>query len=181
MKYSPKPQKRQAITVAFILIAVAVVTYFFSNSGLSSPLPLQIISMACLCAATYILVRYYFTGITYILRPSDNASGDIIALPRDKVDFCVIRSQGKREGITECLLSLDRLISVGDFSDESLKALNEKHGKLSVYYYTVKMFKENRQALIFNDSGTVLCIIIEADDRFISMLSSFVPSDNTNM
>ena len=162
-----------------ILIAVALVTYFFSISGLCAPLPLQIICMGCLCASIYILVRFYFTGITYILKSNDS-KGDIRSLPSDAVDFCVIRSQGKREGITECLLSMDRLVSVCDFTDESIKTLSEKHGKLSVYYYTVSMFKGKRQALIFDDDEAMLCIIIEADDSFISVLSGFIPTDNSD-
>lgn len=181
MNYSPTPQKRIAGTISAILLVIAAVSYIFSGTGLVSPLPLQTVCMSCICAAVYILVRFVYTGITYIVRPRDNGSGKVWLLPREQVDFCVIKSQGKRAGVTECMLSLDKLVRIDEFTDGYGSRIREEFKGAKLYYYTASMFPEKRQALIFDDGGEIYCIVIEGNEKFLRLLSEIQAGGSTNM
>ena len=178
MKYSPKPQTRQTGIVTAVLIALAVITYIFSVSGITPAIPLQMITFVCIIAAVYILIRYRFTYITYFIRPrseneADLYGDDILSMPSNTLDFAVKRAQGKREGALECLLSLDKLTELCDYKDsESTKVLREKYSGIKMYNYTVSMIKPSCTALIFDDGADIYGIICELDETMKSFFIS---------
>lgn len=159
MKYSPKHQKKQVSVAVWTCIFCAVVSYAFSLSGVTSPLPLQLIMIIALCCAAYLLIRYLYTSVTYEIRPkSPSADGISGLLPRE-VDYAVHRAQGKRENL-EFLMSLDCLREVESVGDGTVDALRKKYGRdMKLYYYTVDLIPTERTALVFEDESDVYCII----------------------
>lgn len=190
MKYSPKPQARQTGIVTAVLIVLAIITYIFSVSGITPAIPLQMITFVCLIAAAYILIRYRFTYITYIIRPrseneADLYGDDILSMPSNTLDFAVKRAQGKREGALECLLSIDKLCEICDYKGSaSTKALREKYNGIKMYNYTVSMIKPSCTALVFDDGTDIYGIVCELDEKmksfFVSRLKATENATNEN-
>ncbi|MCQ2456381.1 MAG: hypothetical protein MJ096_03405 [Clostridia bacterium] len=179
MKYTPDGDGRKAGIISVIAVVLALVLYAFSLSGAVSPLPLQLATFALFIAAAYVLVRYRFTTVTYIVRPhSENVDGygeSIYSLPASMLDFAVVRAQGKREGALECLLSLDLLTGVEKFTDP--ETVRQKHKGAKIYYYTVSMKKSDCSVLVFDDAGEVSCLVIETDEKMRKFLEDVCAGD----
>ncbi len=179
MNFSPTPQKKESGFVSTILLVLSVISFIFSNIVGTAPLPLQLISLVCAVAGVYVAVRFTFTSFTYSVQSKNGVS--IFALPAESVDFCVSKTQGSRGPITECRLSMDKLTHITEYNNGLASELREKHGKLSLYHYTVSMFPKKRHALIFDDGGECICIVIETDEHFVNTLSSYVPKTDSKI
>lgn len=179
MNFSPTPQKKEAGFVSGILLTVSVISFLFSNINGIPPLPLQLISLICAVSGVYVAVRYAFTSFTY--RIIAKGGGSPSGLPPESVDFLVSKTQGSRGPITECRLSMDKLTHVTEYNDGLTAELREKHGKVSLYHYTVSMFKSKRCALVFDDGGECICLVIEADEHFTKALTSFIHGADTEI
>lgn len=176
MTHTPNPNRRGVnITVSALLIP-ALVAYVFSLSDYVSPLPLQLAALILVCGAVYILIRYRFTRITYILRPRDTSAvsqygNDIADMPAESVDFVIEKAQGNRQGAVECMISVDRLAAVRDVCGSSWRTeIRQEFPGASLYIYTVFLGRSERQALIFNDGGIVSCIVTELSEEMLLYL-----------
>ena len=168
MKYSPVPQKGKTTALAGILFAIALVSYVFSIMKITSPALLQLITLLAITAAVYVLVRFRYTTVTYMITPRGREEYEGIQLLSD-IDFIVTKSQGRREGIMECRLSLDLLAAVvplphGQITGDMRRDLSEKFGKIKIYNYTVSMRPADSIALVFDDEGDVSVIAVEPDE-----------------
>ena len=179
MNFSPAPQKREAGFVSAVLLILAVISLLFSNIGGIPPLPLQLISLVCAVAGVYVAVRYAFTSFTYSIASKNGTF--LSSLDPEDADFYVSKTQGKRGPVTECRLSMDKLTQVTEYTDGLTATLREKHGKVSLYHYTVSITAKKRHALVFDDCGECICLVIEADERFLAALSSYAPQTGTEI
>lgn len=173
MKFSPTPQKKEAGFVSGLLLLLSIVSFMFSSIDEIPPLPLQLISLVCAVAGVYVATRFIFTSFTYSIEVQGRASLSS-GLPAEYVDFCVSKAQGSRPPVTECRLSLDKLTRIEPYADSLVSGLRQKHGKVALYHYTASMISPKRHALIFDDRGECICVVIEADERFINTLSSYI-------
>lgn len=170
MKYSPTHQKKQVSVAVWTCIFCAVVSYGFSLSGITSPLPLQLIAVISLCGAAYLLVRYLYTSVTYELRPRSLSEDSIAGLSPSAVDFAVHRAQGKRENL-EFLMALSSLRRVETLSDGTLESLRRDCPRgMKLYYYTVDLVPRERLALLFEDSGEYYCLVIARFEKLEAYL-----------
>ena len=157
-----------------LLLLLSIVLFMFSSIDEIPPLPLQLISLVCAVAGVYVATRYIFTSFTYSIE-AKNRGALSQALSAEDVDFCVAKTQGSRPPVTECRLSLDTLTKVQPYAGSLVSGLRQKHGKVALYHYTASMISPKRHALIFDDRGECICVVIEADERFINTLSSYIP------
>ena len=188
MRYTPAPRKGKAMVVAGILFAIGAVSYIFSLAGIASALALQLITMASIVCATYVLVRFAYTSITYVISPRDglNSQAGIETggfLPCD-VDFIVQKSQGRREGVTECRISLDQLTETvalprGRISGNLKKDIRDRYGAAKYYIYTVSFRPDEALGLIFDDDGEISVIVIEPDEATRFFLENVIGSGAT--
>ena len=185
MNYTPPHQKKQVRTVTAVLFVLAAVMYGFSLSGITSPLVLQLVTVASLCAGTYILVRYRYTTVTYSIRPRNSHSSeeygdDIGILPPSMVDFAVTRAQGQRSGNLEVLISLDKLVAVEDVKDGVLDSIRSRFKGVKVYVYTVSLTGGDRSAIVFDDDGDVSCVVTELNSEMKAYLTAVCEKNKDN-
>lgn len=179
MNFTPTPQKREAGFVSTVLLVLSVISFLFSGVNGIPPLPLQLISLACAVAGVYVAVRYVFTTFTYSITAKNG--GFHPELDREYVDLCISKTQGSRGPVTECRLSMDKLTQITEYTNELVPKLRAKHGKVSLYHYTVQMTPKKRHALVFDDGGECICLVIEADSHFLTALSSYIPQTYTEI
>lgn len=187
MRYTPENQTQPVKIIAGILMASALISYLFTISGIiTTVLPLQTAAMLALVAAIYILVRYLYTSMTYIIQlKSDGITdeemeaaeicGEISEIPVKMLDFAVMKAQGRRGKAYECILGLELLEETREVKAKgsSFKAeLRKEYGGISFYDYTVSMFPSDMLALIFKDGDNTICLITEPDVNMTSILKS---------
>lgn len=170
MTYSPLPQKKQAGALSAALFAVAIGAYGLSLLADSYVLIFRLVTLVFSVAAIYVMVRYLYTGFTYSLSPKDGVGG-IERLSPSEIDFSVTASRGSTRRNLECLLGLDRLVSVLDCEDGFTEKLRGEYKNIKFYYYTMalKSARGERIALVFDD-GDVSAIVIEPDGRMRDIL-----------
>ena len=153
------------------------------------------LTLACLVAAVFLLVRYQMTGFQYIVRTRTEAEENGLApafatgarlnlrdLSPQMLDFVVIRSQGARPGVMECVLGLDQLVAVTPLRRDrkngvTKKALRDKYAEDGyVYYdYTVTFLADETLGLVFVDGNRYVGIIIEPDEAMRTYFTELKP------
>lgn len=153
------------------------------------------LTIACIVAAVFLLVRYQMTGFQYIIRLKTEAedSGLVTAyatgarlnvadLPPEMLDFVVIRSQGARPGAMECVLGVEQLAAVVPVrrrkEDGVTKAaLRDRYAADGyVYYdYTVTFRPDEALGLVFIDGNRYVGIIIEPDEAMRTYFTELKP------
>ena len=202
MRCVPKQQRVRATRsiLAALLIAGFLIYSIPPASGalgLRLPAwPFTALAFACLIAAVFLLVRYEMTGFQYIIRPRTEtddtgfvtayASGHpvIYDMLPEQLDFAVVKSQGARPGVLECLFSLGDLIAVYPLRrnrrDGMTKAdLRERYAADGYvwYDYTLTLGIDDALALVFVDGNRTVGILIEADEEMRGYLTALKPGE----
>jgi hypothetical protein len=155
------------------------------------------LTIGCIVAAVFLLVRYQMTGFQYIVRTKAEydeiglaaayavgAELNVADLPPETLDFVVIRSQGARPGVMECVLGVEQLVSAVPIrrrkADGVTKsALRDKYaaeGQEYVYYdYTVTFLADSALALVFIDGNRYVGVILEPDERMKAYFTQLKP------
>ena len=159
------------------------------------------LTVVCVVAAVFLLVRYQMTGFQYIVRPRAEAeeSGLVTAyaagarlnaedLPPEMLDFVVIRSQGARPGAMECVLGLDDLVAVhavrrkkkNGMTRSDVREKYARDGEYVSYDYTVTLAPDDSLGLVFIDGRKYVGIFIEPDARMRAYFTSLKPEGKGN-
>ena len=200
MRCVPEQKNTRGIRsiIAALLIGVGILYALPPASGalgLRLPAwPFTALAFACLIAAVFLLVRYEMTGFQYIIRPRTETDGTefvtayasgrpaICELPPEQLDFAVVKSQGARPGVMECLLSLGDLIAVYPIRrsrrDGMTKAdLRERYAADGYvwYDYTLTLGIDDALVLVFVDGNRTVGILIEPDEGMRAYFMTLKP------
>ena len=163
----------------------------------------DLLTVGFIVGAVFLLVRYQMTGFQYIIRTKREAedSGLVTAyaesggsesglrarlnvtdLPPEMLDFVVIRSQGARPGVMECVLGLEQLTAAVPLrrrkEDGATKAmLRDRYaaeGYVS-YDYTVTFRPDEALGLVFIDGNRYVGVVIEPDEAMRAYLTALKP------
>ena len=151
---------------------------------------LQGLGLLFFCAMIYILVRYKFSRIRYIVRPGKKAQSDAeetgaeangekggsaLRLPPDKLDFVVEKKQGSRIFSAECVLSLGALVSCIPLPDRrrDRRNITSQYKKAKTYHYLQNMVGAHQCMLVFQsrDMGDIK-LMIEPSENMEGYLSA---------
>lgn len=193
MNYTPEQKNKYVTAIVVTLIAGGIGVYMVPNFVPVRSVIFQLLSLICLVAAVFVLVRYKTTAFTYIIRPRSlmhedvdaeaALAGGVLDVTRVEprcLDFVVSKKQGSRAPNMECVLGLDSLIAAWDISAEAkykmcadaMEKARGQYGKVDLYDYTVTMGVEKSLLLLFRDGEKVAAIRIEPDtelrDYFVS-------------
>lgn len=196
------PKQRRVRAVRSILAALLIAGFLIyalppASGALGLRLPAWLytaLAFTCLIAAVFLLVRYEMTGFQYIIRPRTETDGTefvtayasgrpaICELPPEQLDFAVVKSQGARPGVMECLLSLGDLIAVYPIRrsrrDGMTKAdLRERYAADGYvwYDYTLTLGIDDALALVFVDGNRTVGILIEPDEGMRAYFMTLKP------
>ena len=201
MQYSPVQKNNRLVnTIIAVSLIFGGISYalpiVFKAKGVTTYMPwmFSLLTLASAAAALYFTVRYKMTGFVYIIRPRSDIDTDpsletafagsmnISRLPKDWVDFVVMKSQGSRMPVTECVLSFGDLVEIvpisrneksGTCHADVAKKYRERAVSDFVFYdYTYTFRWESALELVFIDGQRYVGIIIEADEEFEAVLRS---------
>lgn len=201
MQYSPVQKNAHLVnTIIAVSLIFGGISYalpiVFKAKGVTAYMPwvFSLLTLAAVVSALYFIVRYKMTGFVYIIRPRSDIDTDpsletafagntnVNRLPKDWVDFVVMKSQGSRMPVTECVLSFGDLVEIVSISGDKkngtrhadvAKKYRERAVSDFVFYdYTYTFRWESALELVFIDGQRYVGIIIEADDEFEAVLRS---------
>ena len=181
MTHSPSCQRKEAGVLSALFIILSLAAYLFSLTVSHYTAILRMVTLCGGCGGVYVLVRYLYTRFTYyIVSPSGE---DVTVLPREAIDFRVERRIGSRPSYAECMLSLDKLVSVRRFDGGTADELRREFTSPKLYYYTMalKPAEGKRTVLVFNDGGEVSCIVTELNEEMKVFLSSKVTDRDASL
>lgn len=198
MQYSPEQKNSRtvhliiALSLLFGAVSYAVPIVCNARGIRYMPWLFSLLTLASVVTALYFLVRYKMTGFIYTIRPRSEietdptletafaGGGDLTRMPADWLDFVVMKSQGSRIPVTECVLSMGDLIEIvpvmhdskaGTSPADVAKKYRERAVSDFVFYdYTLSFRWENALELVFIDGQKYVGIIIEADEAFESVI-----------
>ncbi len=174
--HQPEQKNRAPEATVLALFLCATVGFVFASfSGIAGRGFLQGLSLVFFCAMIYILVRFKFFRIRYIVRAgrredadsdgqeknaaaADSSAakgGSPLRLPPDRLDFVVEKAQGRRVMTAECVLSLGTLTSCIPLPQprRARKRIIRQHKKAKTYRYLRNMVGGHQCMLIFSSLG----------------------------
>ena len=193
MKYSP-PLSGKSINVAIVILFVVAVICFVipgtaGSFGVIPPAVFQIAGIASAVTGIFLAVRYRFTRFTYSISLRDvgadeeaveawESEPDVTRIPPSLLDFTVVKSQGKRPGAAECILSLDDLKRVVRFTGKKKLAetVKEEFGCAVLYDYTANLFPPMVTVLIFTEGDKTIGVAVECDEKMTAALTAIATS-----
>ncbi len=193
MNYTPEQKNKYVTAIVVTLIVGGIGVYMVPNFVPVRAVIFQLLSLICLVAAVFVLVRYKTTAFTYIIRPRSlmhedvdaeaALAGGVLDVTRVEpryLDFVVSKKQGSRAPNMECVLGLDSLIAAWDISAEAkckkcadaMEQARGQYGKADLYDYTVTLGLDKSLLLLFRDGEKVAAIRIEPDTELRDYLVS---------
>lgn len=192
MRHIP-PQKNATLVtnIIFSLLIFAAVTYAIpiacEAAGHPTPMPwiFTLLTLTAIVTAVTFFVRYPMTGFVYLIQPRNTTPADptlepayamdVTKLPLDTLDLIVMKSQGSRMPVTECVLPLSDLIAVcpvkrkPDNNHATIKSVRDhyraRHATDFIFYnYTRSFLWDEAIELVFLDGQRIVGIILEADE-----------------
>lgn len=194
MRYSPEQKNMRLVSTVFAsLLVFGGVTYAVpvvcQAKGVPVPMPwlFSLLTLAAVVGALFFLIRYRMTGFIYIIQPRNGADadlsmetayasvGDMLSVRPEWLDLVVMKSQGSRMPVTECVLSLGDLAAVipvkrkSDGRSATVKSVRDKYRERSAsdfvfYDYTMTFLWDDAVELVFIDGQRYVGVILEADD-----------------
>lgn len=181
MQWRPTQKNFSALVVLTILTGlVAAVGYIAGNMVDRFAWLFQLICIGGIVVMLYLLVRYHMTWFVYSIRTKSDTTvpgiGAVLTqdypmhithLPMDMLDFAVVRGQGRKNGVLECLMGLEQLEDAvviaekADGTGTNLKEVRKQYPDLALYDYTLTFFRKEALLLLFRDGQKHTGILIE--------------------
>ena len=194
MKYTPPLSDKKVTAAVIILFAFAVVCFVIPGTvgsfDVIPPAVFQLAGIVAGVAGIFLAVRYKFTRFTYSVTLRERGADeeaieawedetDVTKIPPSLLDFTVVKSQGKRPGAAECILSLDDLKKVVRFTGKKKlsETVKEEFGCSVLYDYTANIVPTMVTVLIFTEGDKTVAVAIECDEQMTAALSSVATSD----
>ena len=197
------PEQKNARAVGMIIAALLLgggILYAVPHAAQAAGIRViswlfDLLTIGCVVAAVFLLVRYRMTGFQYVVRTKAEAedSGLLTAyaagaelnvekLPPEMLDFVVFRSQGARPGVMECMLGVEQLTAAVPLrrkkADGTTKAeLRDRYAEEGYvsYDYTATFLADDALGLVFLDGNRYVGVIIEPDERMRAYFTSLKP------
>ncbi len=185
MQWRPTQKNYPSLIVLMILTGlVSAVGYIAGNIIDRFGWLFQLICIGGIVAMLYLLMRYHMTWFVYSVRTKSDTTvpgiGTALAeeypmhithLPKEMLDFAVVRGQGSKNGVLECLMGLEaledavRITEKEDGAGKTLQEVRKKYPELALYDYTVTIFRKEALLLVFRDGQKYTGVLIEAGEN----------------
>ena len=184
MQWRPTQKNFSSLVVLMVLTGlIAAVGYIAGNVVDRFSWLFQLICIGGIVAMLYLLVRYHMTWFVYSIRTKSDTTvpgiGTVLTeeypmhishLPTEMLDFAVVRGEGRKNGVLECLMGLDQLVDAIPITEKSngqgsdIKDVRRQYTDLALYDYTLTLFRKEALLLVFRDGQKHTGVLIEAGE-----------------
>lgn len=123
MTYKPHSNPTTPTILSVLFLLLAAVGYIVGSIVGRYAWLFQLVCIAGVVGAVYMILRWRMTWFVYAIRPREDSTPvwegetpafaggiDLRYVPADRLDFIVVKGQGNRTGAMECVLGLDALL-----------------------------------------------------------------------
>ena len=182
MIYKPNPNPSVPTMLSFLCLGVAMVGYIAGNMVNRFAWAFQLVCILGVVASLYLLLRWRMTWFVYAVRPRDDTTpvwndaepalaGGISLryVPVDTLDFIVVKGQGAKNGVMECVLGLDELVRAEvvcrkdgeDVPAYDRKAILAEYPGAKLYEYIRTYRWERAVTAVFRDGSGYAVLLLD--------------------
>ena len=190
MEFEPRQKNKAPDAVVLCLFICAVICLVSGNvRGIAGRSILQTAGLLFFAAIIFILVKYKFTRLRYVIRkkaPKGYGNEDeddagtlpdgapIVSYPPEALELYIESAQGKRTFIGENVAALDSVVFFGKIPDVKTekKALSEKYKKFPSFTYLKNMVGAEKYLLVYETEAGLRRIIFEPGAKMAEYLSA---------
>ncbi|MBQ8401872.1 MAG: hypothetical protein IJX14_08085 [Clostridia bacterium] len=186
MTYRPNPNPSVPTMLSFLSLGIGIVGYIAGVMTERFAWVFQLVCLAGVVASLYLLLRWRMTWFVFAIRPRDSrdavwedaepALAGGISLryaPADLLDFIVVKGQGSRGGVMECVLGLDSLVQAsvvcrtggGDVPVYSRKDILGQYPGAKVYEYIQTYRWEKAVLAVFRDGEGYAALLLDLPEE----------------
>lgn len=186
MTYKPIPNTSVPTMLSFLCLGVAAVGYLAGAAADRFAWLFQTVTLAGVVTSLYLLLRWRMTWFVYAVRPKEDrtpvwndaepalAGGvSLRYVPADTLDFIVVKGQGARNGVMECVLGLDALVQVSvvcrkdgdDCPRYDRKKLMTEYPGAKVYEYIQTYRWEKAITAVFRDGSGYAVLLLDLPEE----------------
>ena len=182
MIYRPNPNSSVPTMLSFLCLGIGIVGYIAGTMAERYAWVFQLVCLAGVVASLYLLLRWRMTWFVFAVRPRDDhravwedaepalAGGlSLRYAPADTLDFIVVKGQGSRSGVMECVLGLESLVQASvvsrrteeDVPVYSRKDILGQYPGVKVYEY-IQTYRWDRAILaVFRDGDGYAALLLD--------------------
>jgi len=185
MTYRPNPNASVPTLLSFLCLGVGIVGYIAGAMTQRYAWIFQLICLAGVVASLYLLLRWRMTWFVFAIRPKEDHSAvwedaepalvgglSLRYAPADTLDFIVVKGQGSRGGVMECVLGLDSLVQASvvcrssrnpeeDVPVYSRRDILAQYPGAKVYEY-IQTYRWDRAVLaVFRDGNGYAALLLD--------------------
>ena len=186
MTYRPSPNTSVPTMLSFLCLGVGIVGYIAGAMTQRYAWIFQLICLAGVVASLYLLLRWRMTWFVFAIRPKEDHSAvwedaepalagglSLRYAPADTLDFIVVKGQGSRNGVMECVLGLDSLVQASvvcrkpenDVPAYSRKDILAQYPGVKVYEY-IQTYRWDRAVLaVFRDGNGYAALLLDLPEE----------------
>lgn len=188
MEFEPKQKNKAPDAVVLCLFICALICLVSGNvRGIAGRSILQTAGLLFFAALIFILVKYKFTRLRYVIRKKApkgygvEDDGDalpdgapVVSYPPSALELYIESAQGKRTFIGENVTALDSVVFFGKIPDAKAEkqALSDKYRKVPSFTYLKNMVGAEKYLLVWETDGELRKIIFEPDAKMAEYLSA---------
>lgn len=185
MTYRPNPNPSVPTMLSFLCLGIGIVGYIAGAMTERYAWIFQLVCLAGVVASLYLLLRWRMTWFVFAIRPKEDhgavwedeepalAGGlSLRYASADMLDFIVVKGQGSRGGVMECVLGLDSLVQASvvcrsgrnpeeDVPVYSRKDILTQYPGAKVYEY-IQTYRWGRAILaVFRDGNGYAALLLD--------------------
>ena len=180
MTYRPNPNPSAPIMLSFLWLGIAAAAYLAGGMIQRFAWAFQLVCILGVVVSLYLLLRWRMTWFVYAVVPRGEgmaweeepalAGGvPLRYVPADKLDFIVVKGQGAKNGVMECVLGLDDLVHAeivsrkngGAHPKYDRKALLAEYPGAKMYEYIQTYGWERAVAAVFRDGQGYAVLLLD--------------------
>lgn len=186
MTYKPNPNPSVPTMLSFLCLGIAAVAYMAGNIVNRFAWAFQLVCILAVVASLYLLLRWRMTWFVYAVRPRDDGTpvwddrepalaggASLRYAPADILDFIVVKGQGAKNGVMECVLGMDALVRaevVCRKKDDThppydRKAILTEYPGAKVYEYIQTYRWERAITAVFRDGDAYAVLLLDLPEE----------------
>ncbi len=200
MTHRPNPNPAAPTMLSFLLLLLGIVGYVAGAAVQRYTWVFQLISLAAITASLYMLIRWRMTWFVFAVSPRDHrhvptgwrdddakigcpavgegggmpttpAQNPYLYMAPEQLDFIVVKGQGGRAGVMECVLGMDSLVQAWAVcrreEDEPAlpryqpQKLREQYPGVKLYVYTQTFQWSTAIVTVFRDGNGYAALLLD--------------------
>ncbi len=195
MTHRPTPNPAAPTMLSFLLLLLGIVGYIAGAAVQRFAWVFQLLCIIGVTASLYLLIRWRMTWFVFSVGPRDHrnvptgwedaaaacptegtgalamAGNPYRFLPMEQLDFLVVKGQGSRQGVMECVLGMDSLVQAwpvcrrasdeGELPPYQPRQIRAQYPGVKLFEYTQTFQWDTAIVTVFRDGAGYAALLLD--------------------